>query len=63
MTAVEQIYSFFENHDERVFLDFLREHKTYFLDLEKQQNTPKPVVKEELPKPPKFTVNTSETKS
>lgn len=63
MTAVEQIYSFFENHDERVFLDFLREHKTYFLDLEKNQNTPKPIVEEELPKPLKFIVNTSETKS
>jgi hypothetical protein len=63
MTAVEQIYSFFENHDERVFLDFLREHKTYFIEMEKNQNTPKPVAKEESPKPPKFTVNTSETKS
>ena len=63
MTAVEQIYSFFENHDERIFLDFLREHKTYFLEMEKNQNTPKPADKEELSKPPKFTINTSETES
>lgn len=63
MTAVEQIYSFFENHDEREFLDFLREHKTYLLDVEKQQNAPKPVVKEQTNKPDKFTVNTVDTKS
>jgi hypothetical protein len=43
-TAVEQIYSFFENHDERVFLDFLRENKTQLLKQEQEQS--KPVIKQ-----------------
>ena len=37
MTVVEQIYDYFEQHDEREFLDYLRENKTHFLELEKKQ--------------------------
>jgi hypothetical protein len=59
MTAVEQIYSFFENHDERVFLDFLRENKTQLLKQEQEQS--KPVIKQ--PQQDKFKVSSVEPNS
>jgi hypothetical protein len=44
-TAVETIYNLFENHDERMFLDFLRENKRMLLDMEKAQSNPQPATK------------------
>ena len=44
-TAVETIYNLFENHDERMFLDFLRENKRMLLDMEKTQSNPQPAPK------------------
>jgi hypothetical protein len=54
-TAVETIYNFFENHDERMFLDFLRENKRMLLDMEKAQSYPQP--------PPKVQVDPSLNKT
>jgi hypothetical protein len=58
-TAVEIIYDLFENHDELVFLDFLRENKTQLLKQEQEQS--KPVVKQ--PQQDKFKVSSVELNS
>jgi hypothetical protein len=59
-TAVETIYDLFENHDERVFLDFLRENKTYLLNREQEQSKPTPTTK---PQQDKFKVSSVEPNS
>ena len=43
-TALEDIYEMFEQHDERVFLDYLRENKKVLLKKEKEQMNQTPVV-------------------
>lgn len=43
-TALEDIYEMFEQHDERVFLDYLRENKKILLKKEKEQTNQTPVV-------------------
>lgn len=47
-TAVETIYDLFENHDERMFLDFLRENKRMLLDMEKAPVGSKPASQPEV---------------
>jgi hypothetical protein len=59
MTAIETVYDLFENHDERVFLDFLRENKAELLKQEQEQS--KPVAKQ--PQQDKFKVSNVETQS
>jgi hypothetical protein len=60
MTVVEQIYDFFEQHDEREFLNYLREHKTHFLELEKKQSNTTLKVEKQIAS---FKVSTLDTKS
>ena len=59
MTAIELVYSMFENHDERVFLDFLRENKALLFKKEQEQTS---LTKQEQPKQaPQFKAKTGET--
>jgi len=49
-TVLEDIYEMFEQHDERVFLDFMRENKRFLFKKEKEQMNQNQVV--EKPKQP-----------
>lgn len=60
MTVVEQIYDYFEQHDEREFLNYLREYKTHFLELEKKQSSNTPKTEKQTAT---FKVSTVDTKS
>ena len=48
-TVLEDIYEMLEQHDERVFLDYMRENKKFLFKKEKEQMTQNQVV--EKPKP------------
>ena len=43
-TVLEDIYEMFEQHNERVFLDFMRENKRFLFKKEKEQMNQNQVV-------------------
>lgn len=48
-TVLEDIYEMFEQHDERVFLDYLRENKKLLFKKEKEQANQNQVVEKVKP--------------
>lgn len=52
-TVLEDIYEMFEQHDERVFLDFMRENKKLLFKKEKEQMNQKQVVEKQIDEKPK----------
>jgi hypothetical protein len=47
-TVLEEIYNMFEQHDERVFLDFMRENKKFLFEKEQKQMTQTQVVEKPI---------------
>ena len=52
-TVLENIYEMFEQHDERVFLDFMRENKKFLFKKEKEQMDQKQVIEKQIDEKPK----------
>jgi hypothetical protein len=48
-TVLEDIYEMLEQHDERVFLDYMRENKKLLFKKEKEQMTQNQVVEKSKP--------------
>jgi len=56
-TVLEEIYNMFEQHDERVFLDFMRENKELLFKKEQKQMTQTQVVEKPIDEKPKSSFN------
>jgi len=56
-TILEDIYEMFEQHDERVFLDFMRENKKLLFKKEKEQMNQNQVVEKPIDEKPKSSFN------
>ena len=56
-TVLEEIYNMFEQHDERVFLDFKRENKELLFKKEQKQMTQTQVVEKPIDEKPKSSFN------
>jgi len=56
-TVLEEIYNMFEQHDERVFLDFMRENKELLFKKEQKQMTQTQIVEKPIDEKPKSSFN------